>query len=821
MGCSSSKALAVGEDYPQSRKTNIQAKSPSGVAIRTAEEDASPGERDRRATRFERSESFSFMNEKDGGIGEAATFDESNELELRGVSVDYLATTFLDEICAAGFSKSTMVYEIEPGVIRTKGQDLVCPRDNRMGTAYVDAICPGPDASHAGKIGRATYMLSYTWGYQIGEIVDTLSYYCQVKGSDPKTTFIWICCLCINQHRVAELAAKNEFVAPEEFFASFGQRVTNIGHMLSLMAPWDDPKYITRVWCCFEMHTALQNPSVEFEIIMPPGEAKKLQSTLANEFDSVIKVISYLDVTLAKATVEADKQQIFQHITQYGGGFRKFNHDMVAAMRKWLLDTVDFQLATMPAKTPEDLEDRDDLNMGAAQLNHDLGDVDRAASLYDEILAFRRAQLRKTTPNTTPHARAAQAKAHVMNRYADLLKDKADVSQGRAVYEQHMANVESMFRESLQIYEDALASTLADGVMAVAHGVDMSSQAFRDRSVPEQEAIRANKKILVRVQETAAGAVNNLANFLNDGHRVDEALPFFERAHEIFAEINPNGLEMASILNNLARVYRKQRRLGDAEKLTLNSLEITEGMVGKDHTDVATKLTNLAEIIEDVSYDLPTDEAMLRCKEAGEHHYRALRIVEKTLGRDHPRVAEALNNLAANQQLQAVDAVTNVVLHPDLLDKALMFYQQSIKIDRAAFGPKSSGVAMTLQNLGTCLVAKKDFAAAAKAFEECMEIKAVTHGPDSDSYAGTMCSLADMRYRQKRVGDATRLLLKALAIYRANPSDTTADRIADRIAYVEPWLTDIKQAHPAEYNEAVAEGTLEVATSAMDLMNVR
>ena len=41
-----------------------------------------------------------------------------------------------------------------------------------------------------------------------------------------------------------------------------------------------------------------------------------------------------------------------------------------------------------------------------------------------------------------------------------------------------------------QIYEDALASTLADGVMAVAHGVDMSSQAFRDRAVPEQEAIR-------------------------------------------------------------------------------------------------------------------------------------------------------------------------------------------------------------------------------------------------------------------------------------------------------------------------------------------
>ena len=71
---------------------------------------------------------------------------------LQGVSVEYLATTFIDEIEAAGFSKSTRVYEIEPSVVRAKGAALVCPRDHREGTAYVDAICPGPDDCHDGKI---------------------------------------------------------------------------------------------------------------------------------------------------------------------------------------------------------------------------------------------------------------------------------------------------------------------------------------------------------------------------------------------------------------------------------------------------------------------------------------------------------------------------------------------------------------------------------------------------------------------------------------------------------------------------------------------
>ncbi len=51
--------------------------------------------------------------------------------------------------------------------------------------------------------GRATIMLSYTWGYPFGTIGSALMAYCAKHGLDPRTTHVWICCMCINQHRVA------------------------------------------------------------------------------------------------------------------------------------------------------------------------------------------------------------------------------------------------------------------------------------------------------------------------------------------------------------------------------------------------------------------------------------------------------------------------------------------------------------------------------------------------------------------------------------------------------------------------------------------
>ncbi|CAE7460834.1 unnamed protein product [Symbiodinium sp. CCMP2592] len=121
---------------------------------------------------------------------------------LRGISCKYLAGDLLQEMENVGLARSSPVYAIEESVIRKKGEKLICPKDNRLGTSYVDALADG-DA------GLSNFMLSYSWGYPVGDIADTLS---DFFGEESLHEFIWICCLCINQHRVKEAQAAGQTV---------------------------------------------------------------------------------------------------------------------------------------------------------------------------------------------------------------------------------------------------------------------------------------------------------------------------------------------------------------------------------------------------------------------------------------------------------------------------------------------------------------------------------------------------------------------------------------------------------------------------------
>jgi hypothetical protein len=113
-------------------------------------------------------------------------------------------------------------YDIDEPLFREGTKDHICPRDGLPGCAFVDfidvvhrppcrqalccialpiACCPQVFAGE--HTGPATIMISYTWAYTFGSIGSALMAYCAKHGLEPRTTRVWICCMCINQHRVA------------------------------------------------------------------------------------------------------------------------------------------------------------------------------------------------------------------------------------------------------------------------------------------------------------------------------------------------------------------------------------------------------------------------------------------------------------------------------------------------------------------------------------------------------------------------------------------------------------------------------------------
>ncbi len=103
---------------------------------------------------------------------------------------------------------------------------------------------------------------------------------------------------------------------------------------------------------------------------------------------------------------------------------------------------------------------------------------------------------------------------------------------------------------------------------------------------------------------------------------------------------NPMAAELlricAFILNNLAELYREQGKYAKAEPLYVRALAILERHVGAEHPETARILGNLA-----VLYKMQGKYA-----QAEPLYVRALAIREQQLGAEHPAITSDLNNLA-------------------------------------------------------------------------------------------------------------------------------------------------------------------------------
>ncbi|CAE7481562.1 unnamed protein product, partial [Symbiodinium pilosum] len=155
------------------------------------------------------------------------------ESERRALSVHYINGGFISLVEKEGLSRDTPIYGLEEKVIRGHSATTCCPRYGCSGSAFVDAII-GED-----NVGPATHMLSYTWSYRIGDIADTLMKWCgSAKPSlDPKRVYVWMCCVCVNQHWVRQAVRSGQDVPFEEFKRVFEGRVRSIGRVLALMMP--------------------------------------------------------------------------------------------------------------------------------------------------------------------------------------------------------------------------------------------------------------------------------------------------------------------------------------------------------------------------------------------------------------------------------------------------------------------------------------------------------------------------------------------------------------------------------------------------------
>jgi tetratricopeptide (TPR) repeat protein len=540
-------------------------------------------------------------------------------------SVHHLQTALLEYMREEGFDEDATVYDIEnlsskkPGIIRKKGMNSICPIDGKKGAAYVQCLDGDDD------VGLATHMLSYTWGYKIGDIVQTLVAFCKVKELDPKRTYVWICSLCNNQHRVVDKGS----VSFEDFHSIFNKRVRGIGQIIAMMAPWNNPAYLKRVWCVFEMFEAYSDSACTVEIAMPPKEKESLIKAITAQnsqdgkkgIDELFKTLAQTKVESSNASRKADKVNILR-LVEEGPGCNKLNLEVNHLMRVWVRETVmeavkESEASLLDVNGKEKAGKRREIAVFIAYVASYIsasGDHTEALRLHQKAL-----DLYENAPDDIYEEELART-------YNNLGTEFESLGRYEAGLEQHLKCL-AIFEEIFGTeHENTSTSYFNVGAVKRQLGDLEGALEMYQKSIAIDEKVKGKNHI-----DTALG-YSYVGRIYMQKEDFDGALEMFEKSLRIrkFCR-GDNHPDVAIGLGDVGLIYHMKKDYDKAIENHKRGLDISASLLGNNHPDTGSCYQNLGGAFYEQGN---LDAALEMCKKAKEAYVASF-------GSDHPKSEQA------------------------------------------------------------------------------------------------------------------------------------------------------------------------------------
>jgi tetratricopeptide (TPR) repeat protein len=460
--------------------------------------------------------------------------------------------------------------------------------DGRQGAAYVHTL------QGADHVGPASIMLSYTWGYTIGDIIDVLNNYCTTNNLNPKEVYVWIDCLCVNQHRVIERKRKGEVVPFEEFESVFFKRVTSIGHILAMVAPWTKPEYLSRVWCIFELFTASQIDGCKVTIEIPSREREDFLDGLVNDYDHIHKlfgVLSSTDVEKVEASYESDRNNIL-NIVKTKTGYEEFNITINNLIRNRVLRFIEDTAQSKLEGVADGKYDKDcaDFHHGVGFLIGSLGEYKLALDMYNVVLKMVEKEFGSDHDKmlsllfNIAVVLVSQGKyEEALNNYTKALTiAENNVPKRRGKYEEVLDN----YSKTLTIAENKWISD-SERVTFILSNM---SEVYRMQRKYEKAIDVLNRAFAIHKEKfgqdhwRTADTLVIIVNVLVDQGKLDEAIKKYQQIMPIYEKkFGSDSVQMALLLHNIAETLGSQGKYKVAmEKFNL-SLAIEEKVLGTKH----------------------------------------------------------------------------------------------------------------------------------------------------------------------------------------------------------------------------------------------
>lgn len=398
-------------------------------------------------------------------------------------------------------------------------------------------------------VGFANVFVCWALSTPMDTLFDALDAFIQNHNLPEEKTFFWICDYVVRQSNV------------KEDLKYLSKNVEQTGHTLLLLEPWSEPEPLNRAYCIKEMYDTIKS-NAKFDIVMSRAQMKEFSEAVQCDLQSVIQIVSELDLRNAKCRVEEEEKQIIAELDNEVG-ISKCNEMVIELIENKLVEQKkkalnrfsdvnsnetdgEYEKELIPlyeetlAECKEEHGNYDTKTLihiqTLAELLREQGMYKRAIPHYEEALAVSRTVLGDLHPDTLAS----------INSLATLLQDQGQLEKATQLYEEALAGC----RETLgDRHPDTFVSMTNLALLLNEQGQNQKALSLYE------EALKGSRLLLGDRNPDTLIFIHDMAYLLQNQGNYQRALVLFQEAfvgrREVLGEHHPHTLKTAKRLENL------------------------------------------------------------------------------------------------------------------------------------------------------------------------------------------------------------------------------------------------------------------------------
>jgi tetratricopeptide (TPR) repeat protein len=577
------------------------------------------------------------------------------------------------------------------------------------------SLCAQLETLYPGLVAKSNWFISHAWDYSFLDVIEAVDVFMtqEYSGEKADEPVIWFDLLSVSQHSSGS--------QPFEWYSTiFMEAVRNIGNVLMIMEPWENPKTLTRAWCVFEIFACMSTTS-RFEVSMSNAETERFSKTVDEHFvaEKFHGMLSKVNTAKSTAYHEEDIRRIHGVVRQLiPNGFTGLDSMLLRSLETWMASRL---LTLIDASSSK--ERGIDLRVQLSMLLRLQGKLEDAHKYAVDSFQFLGAGEHESTQR---------------NR---VLMNLGAVYEKQGKYDA----AEPLYRQCHEAYGRVLGSEHPDSLASMNNLANLYQKQGKYRMAEPlyRQCQEIRSRVLGLEHADTLSSMNNMAVLYEAQGKYDMAEPLYRRCHDVRCKVL--GLEhpdTLSSMNSLAGLYHAQGKYDSAEPLYRQCYEISGRVFGLEHPDTLASINDMAVVSQaQGQYDV-AEHLYQRCHEA-----RC-----RVLGPEHPDTLMAMNNWASLHKARGK------------YDMAEPLYRRCLEISSRVLGMEHPTTIGSMNNLAGLYQALRKYELAEPLYQRCYEIYCRVVGREHRDALGTQNNLANLYQAQGKYDMAESLYQRCYEI---------------------------------------------------------